>query len=226
MKVLSTLERDPRWGTRAQLITVQLLIDRGDLGTADGCCAQSSRNGQRNEASVGALFGRLSLSQGDPERAIDTLTFSLGARKVFPIPCWWRRSLRWPTRTRRNHTPESGDDPLEEFIDHHLTTQRCRKSLRAWMSFTGWNANPRRMSCSAGCETRRSPGQALAQWYFARSELRSGKQEEAIALLNRLRDLELHAPVVGRSDRAAGRTATREARLAGSDCGGGSSPET
>ena len=44
------------------------------------------------------------------------------------------------------------------------------------------------------------PRQALAQWYLARSALRSGDREKAIARLTQLRDSPVRLPSLGEAD--------------------------
>jgi tetratricopeptide (TPR) repeat protein len=197
MKVLSTLERDSRWGTRAQLITVQLLIDRGDLGTADGMlrAIKPQRATERSERRY--LFGRLSLSQGDPERAIDTLNVLVRRPEGVSHSLLVATLFALADAHTRNHTPESGDDPLEEFIDHHPNDAALPEIFARLDELYRLERKPSTNELQRWMRDPAQPRQALAQWYFARSELRSGKQEEAIALLNRLRDLELQLPSLG-----------------------------
>jgi tetratricopeptide (TPR) repeat protein len=197
IKLLSTLEKDPRWGTRAQLLTVQLMIDRGDLGTAEGMlrAIKPQRAIERSERRF--LFGRLSLSQGDPQRAIDTLNVLVRRPEGVSHSLLVATLFALAEAHTRNRSPESGDDPLEEFIDHYPNDDALPEIFARLDELYQLERKPSTNELQRWMRDPTQPRQALAQWYFARSELRSGKQEEAIALLNRLRDSELRLSSLG-----------------------------
>ncbi len=197
MRLLATLEKDPGWGTQAQLITAQLLIDRGDLHTAEGIlrAMKPQRSTERSERRY--LFGRLSLSQNDPERAIDTLTVLVRRPEGVSHPLLVATLFALAEAHTRNHTPESGDDPLEEFIDHHPNDEALPEIFARLDELYRLERKPSTNELQRWMRDPAQPRQVLAQWYFARSELRSGKQEEAIVLLNQLREAELQLPSLG-----------------------------
>ena len=197
MVLLSTLEKDPRWGTRAQLVTVQLLIDRGELGTAEGKlrAIKPQRATERSERRF--LLGRLSLGQGDPDRAIETLNVLVRRPEGVSHSLLVATLFALAEAHTRTHTVESGDDTLEEFIDHHPNDEALPEIFARLDELYRLERKPSTNELQRWMRDPAQPRQALAQWYFARSELRSGKQEEAIALLNQLRDSGLQLPSLG-----------------------------
>src|SRR5262249_16639544 len=123
IQLLSTLEKDAPFGTRAQLITVELLIDRGELARADRMLRslRPQRASERSERRF--LFGRLSLAQGNPERAIETLDVLVRRPEGVSHALLIATLFALADAHVKNHSPETGDDPLEEFIDHHPDDQ-------------------------------------------------------------------------------------------------------
>jgi outer membrane protein assembly factor BamD (BamD/ComL family) len=195
--LLASLEKDPHWGTRAQLITAQLLIDRGELSRADRIlrALKPQRATERSERRF--LFGRLSLAQGNPERAIETLDLLVRRPEGVSHALLVATLFALADAHTKNHTPETGDDPLEEFIDHHPDDQALPEIFARLDELYRLERKPSTNELQRWMRDPAQPRQVLAQWYFARSELRSGKQEEGIELLTRLRDTKIQLPSLG-----------------------------
>src|SRR5262249_29541522 len=192
-----TLEKDPHWATRAQLITVQLLIDRGELARADRMlrALKPQQAAERSERRF--LFGRLSLAQGNPERAVETLDLLVRRPEGVSHALFVATLFALADAHTKNHTPETGDDPLEEFIDHHPDDQALPEIFARLDELYRLERKPSTNELQRWMRDPAQPRQVLAQWYFARSELRSGKQEEGIELLTRLRDTKIQLPSLG-----------------------------
>ena len=108
------------------------------------------------------------------------------------------------------HTPETGDDALEEFIDHHPNDCALPAIFARLDELYRMERKPSTNELERWVHDPAQPRQALAQWYFARSALRSGDREKAIELLTQLRDSPAAPAVVRRSRSGIGAPAPRE----------------
>ena len=97
-------------------------------------------------------------------------------------------------------TPEAGDDALEEFIDHHPNDDALPAIFAKLDELYRMERKPSTNELQHWVRDPAQPRQALAQWYFARSALRAGDREKAIALLTQLRDSPVRLPSLGEAD--------------------------
>ncbi len=104
-------------------------------------------------------------------------------------------------RIPKAKTPETGDDALEEFIDHHPNDFALPEIFARLDELYQMERKPSTRELERWMRDPAQPRQALAQWYFARSEFRSGNREKAIELLTQLRDrLHCDLPSLGEAD--------------------------
>src|SRR5204863_9332967 len=84
--------------------------------------------------------------------------------------------------------PETGDDALEDLIEHHPTDSEL------WVIFEKLDELYRAERQASSQELSRwmndpaQPRRALAQWYFARAELRAGRRDAASSAYAKLRE--------------------------------------
>ena len=201
LQVLESLESFPRWRTRAKLGKAQLLLERGDLVAADRLLRDTKPQiaTERNEQRF--LLGRLNLAQGHPEKAIETLSvilkkpegFRIASRRYFlragRCPFAGQMSGKRRRRARRNSS-------IIALTIAALSGGFCP----IWTSSIGWSASHRRTNCERWCADPAQPRQVWLQWYLARSALRAGDREKAIALLTQLRDSPVRLPSLGEAD--------------------------
>ena len=197
--VLSELEKMPAWSTRAKLGRAQLLIENGAFPTADRLLREIKPQLPTERSERRFLFGRLSLAQGNTDRAIETL----GVLLKNPEGVSHRLLIATLFAVAEAHlmakTPEGGDDALEEFVDHHPDDSALPSILAQLDELYRQERKPSTNELQRWMADPAQPRQALAQWYFARSLLRSGNRERAVQLLTQLRDRPPHAPSLGRA---------------------------
>ena len=88
----------------------------------------------------------------------------------------------------RANTPESGDDFLEEFIEHHPDDEALSvPSLPSWTNFTSRNGGNPVMNSAAGRVIRRSRGALLPNGIWRGAELRLGHRDAALQPFRNLR---------------------------------------
>ncbi|MDQ3198456.1 MAG: tetratricopeptide repeat protein, partial [Verrucomicrobiota bacterium] len=86
---------------------------------------------------------------------------------------------------------------LEEFIDHHPNDSALPAIFSKLDELYRMERKPSTNELERWMHDPAQPRQALAQWYFARSVLRSGNRERAVALLTDLRDRNLKLSSLG-----------------------------
>ncbi len=178
MRLFSSLENTPRWSTRARLGLAQLLIELSDLKAADHLLRATKPQLSTERAERRFLFGRLNLAQGHPERAIETLAVILKNPEGVSHPLLVATLFGLADAHAQTHTPETGDDALEEFIDHHPNDIALPEIFARLDELYRMERKPSTRELERWMRDPAQPRQALAQWYFARSELRSGNRRK------------------------------------------------
>ncbi len=200
MRLFSSLENTPRWSTRAKLSLAQLLLERGDLNGADRLLRATKPQHSTERAERRFLFGRLNLAQGHSERAIETLAVILKNPEGVSHPLLVATLFSLADAHTQMHTPESGDDALEEFIDHHPNDSALPEIFARLDELYRMERKPSTRELARWMHDPAQPRQALAEWYFARSELRSGNREKAVELLTQLSQTGLRLPALGEAN--------------------------
>ncbi|HEY3601455.1 MAG TPA: tetratricopeptide repeat protein [Chthoniobacterales bacterium] len=198
--VLQSLERFPNWGTRAKLGIANLQLDKGELVAADHLLRETKPQQLTERSERRFLLGRLSLAQGNPGRAIETLSVILKRPEGVSHPLLIATLFTVADAHLETGTPEAGDDVLEQFIDHHPEDPALPAVFAKLDQLYQKERKPSTHELERWMRDSAQPRQALAQWYFARSELRSGNRDKAIALLAELGRGDVRAPSLGEAD--------------------------
>ena len=146
------------------------------------------------------MFGRLTLAQGHPDKAIETLTVILKKPEDVSHPLLIATLFSLADAHLQAKTPEAGDDALEEFIDHHPNDGALPAIFARLDELYRMERKPSTNELERWLRDPAQPRQALAQWYLARSRLRAGDREKAIELLTQLRDSAVRLPSLGEAD--------------------------
>ncbi len=199
-QVLRSLTNVPAWSTRAKLGESQLLIEKGDLGAADRLLRETKPQltTERNERRF--LLGQLNLAQGHAERAIETLSVILQRPEGVSHRLLISTLFLLTEAHIQAKLPESGDDALEEFIDHHPGDSALPAVFAGLDRLYQLERKPSTNELTRWMRDPAQPRQALAQWYFARSRLRAGDREKAVTLLSQLRDTAINLPALGEAN--------------------------
>jgi TolA-binding protein len=200
MRVLKSLEGVTQWSTRAKLGKAQLMLEQDDLAAADHLLRETKPQlaTERNERRF--LFGRLNLAQGHFEKAIETLSVILKNPEGVSHRLLLATLFALAEAHVKENTPEGGDDPLEEFIDHHPNDGALPAIFARLDELYRMERKPSTNELERWFRDPAQPRQALAQWYLARSRLRAGDRESGIQLLTQLRDSSLHLDSLGEAD--------------------------
>ena len=198
--VLRSLERVPAWSAWAKLGIADLLIDERQLSAAERLLRETRPQRSMARAERRFLLGRLSLAQGNAPRAIETLSVILQRPEGVSHPLLIATLFTLAEAHLQTRTPEGGDDALEEFIDHHPNDPVLPEIFAKLDQLYQKERKPSTNELERWMRDPAQPRQALSQWYFARSELRSGKRDEAIALLTQVGQNGMRAPSLGETD--------------------------
>lgn len=199
-KRYSSLENDPKWSVRARLRISLLMMERGDVVGADHLLRETKPQAitERNEKRF--LIGQLHLQQGRPEKAIETLSVILKRPEGVSHSLLIATLFKLADAHLAAKTPEGGDDALEDFIDHRPNDAALPAVFAKLDELYASERKPSTNELEHWSHDAAQPRQVLAQWYLARSALRSGNQEKAIALLVQVRDSAVRLTALAEAD--------------------------
>jgi len=194
------LQSNPKWTVRVRLRLAQLLIARGDLVAANQLLREIKPQAttERNEKRF--FFGQLNFVQGHFEKAIETWSVILKKPEGVSHSLLLATLFGLADAHLKAKTPESGDDALEEFIDHRPNDTALAAVFAKLDELYRMERKPSTNELERWENDPAQPRQALAQWYLARSALRSGDREKAIARLTQLRDSSVRLASLGEAD--------------------------
>ncbi len=200
VRVLQSLESSPPWTTRAKLGQAQLLLERGNLNAADRLLRETKPQLATERSERRFLLGRLSLAQGHSAKAIETLNVLLKNPEGVSHRLLVATLFVLADAHVQEKTPESGDDALEDFIDHHPNDSALPSVFARLDELYRMERKPSTNELERWLRDPAQPRQALAQWYLARSRLRAGDQESAIELLTHLRESGVRSVSLGEAN--------------------------
>lgn len=197
LRLLTALRHDPRWQVRATLGAAALLIDRGDLAAADHAlrAIKPERAADRNARRF--LFGRIQLAEKNPGRAIEVWSVILQRPEGVPHPLLVATLLAIGDAHLQAKSPARGDDVLEEFIDHHPADEALPEIFAKLDELYRAEEKPSPNELERWVRDQAEPRRSLARWYLARSQLRGGDRDGALATLLPLRESALVLPSLG-----------------------------
>jgi TolA-binding protein len=196
LQVFALLLGDQQWNDRAQLRSIELLLEKGDTAGARRILDKTRPAALGDKKEKRYLQGRLEAQLNHHERALELY------QTILRRPEGATRAVLIATLSAiaESHlqlqTPEAGDDALEDFIEHHPTDpelppifdkldQLYRAERQASTQELGrWSNDPAQ------------PRRALAQWHLARAELRAGRREAARSAYLKLREGHAQLPAL------------------------------
>jgi outer membrane protein assembly factor BamD (BamD/ComL family) len=196
LQVYARLLGDQQWNDRAQLRSIELLLEKNDIAGARRILDKTRPAALADKKEKRYLQGRLEAQLNHHERAVELYQTILrrpeGATRAVLIATLCANA----ESHLQLQTPEGGDDALEEFIEHHpidpelpVVFEKLDQLYRAerqasTQELSRWTNDPG--------EPRRS----LAQWYLARAELRAGRREAALRAYASLREGRVALPAL------------------------------
>ncbi|HEY2614649.1 MAG TPA: tetratricopeptide repeat protein, partial [Chthoniobacterales bacterium] len=196
LKRFALLFSDERWKERAELRSIELLLDKQDNAGARRLLDKTKPDALANKKEKRFLQGRLEAQLNHRERALELF------RTIFRRPEGATRAVLIATlcaaaeTNLQLKTPEAGDDPLEDFIEHYPTDPALPTIFAKLDQLYRAEPAPSTQELSRWANDSVQPRRALAQWYLARSELRAGRSENASRIFGLLRREHLKVPAL------------------------------
>lgn len=186
--VFAPLLSDPQWKDRAQLRSIEIFLDKHDKAGARRLLDKARPASLADKKEKRYLQGRLEAELDHHERAIELYQTILrtpeGASRAVLIAtlCAVAES------SLQLQTPETGDDGLEDFVEHHPTDPELPTIFAKLDQLYRAERQPSSQELGRWANDSPQPRRSLAQWYLARSELRAGRRESARRAYAKLRD--------------------------------------
>lgn len=190
---LDTLRTNERWSVRAQLRSVELLLDTQNTGRAARLLqsVQAKAPAERKERRF--LSARIALAQGKRSRAIELFASILKAPQGATHSLLLATLVGIADAHLQSNAPGAGDDFLEEFVEHHPSDPDLPKVFAKLDQLYSAERTQARHELGRWSNDDAQPRRALSLWYLARAELRMGHVDLALEAFQQLRGN--HAPV-------------------------------
>jgi outer membrane protein assembly factor BamD (BamD/ComL family) len=185
---LTTLIGDKGWKTRARLRAAELFLDKSDTDNARRLLDEVNPRASTERKQRRFLRARLELIQHHPERAIGTFESLVKRPEGVSHPVVLTALFGIADAHLQLKTPESADDFLEDFIEHHPHDEDLSKIFAKLDELYRAERKPVRVELEKWTREHEQPRRAFALWYLARIELRAGHRERALQLFSNLRN--------------------------------------
>ena len=188
LRVLAFLFNEPQWNDRAQLRSIELLLDKRDNAGARRLLdkARPAALGDKKEKRY--LQGRLQAQLDNHARAVELYQTVVRRPESVSRAVFVATLCAIADSYLQLRRPASGDDALENFVEHYPTDPelptifaKLDQLYRAERQFSN-------QELSRWANDSIQPRRSLAQWYLARSELRAGRRDGARRAYSRLRE--------------------------------------
>jgi TolA-binding protein len=196
LKVFALLLSDPAAKDRAELRSVELMLDKQDTTGARRILDKTRPTALADKKEKRFLQGRLEAQLNHRERALELFQTILrrpeGASRAVLIATLCAVG----ETSLRLKTPETGDDPLEDFVEHHPADPELPTIFKKLDQLYRAQRTPSNQELRRWANDPIQPRRALAQWYLARSELRAGRRENATRVFGEMRATHVQSPAL------------------------------
>lgn len=196
LQIYSLLLGDVQWNDRAQLRSIELLLEKNDVQGARRILDKARPTALGDKKEKRYLQGRLEAQVNHHERAIELY------QTVLRRPEGATRAVLVATlcAIAESHlqleTPEAGDDSLEDFIEHHATDPELPAIFAKLDQLYRAERQASTQELSRWANDPAQPRRSLAHWFLARAELRAGRREGAKQAYARLRESRIPLPAL------------------------------
>ena len=187
LQTLSVLFRDPKWNVRAQLRAAELYLDKNDAANARRLLEKTQPTTVAEKKERHFLRGRLELGLQRPDRAIGTFDSILKQSDGATHETLTAILFALADTHIQLGTPETGDDALENFIEHHPYDVDLARIFAKLDQLYRAERKPSRTELDRWARDQAQPRRAFAQWYLARFDLRVGRRDRAVDSFTALR---------------------------------------
>lgn len=196
LQTLASLTSDARWKLRAQLGSVELLVEQRDPAGASRLLDSLEPRTAAEKKERRLLRGRIAAAENHPEKAAELFASILKSPEGAPHSVLTADLFAIADAHLQMGTPEAGDDFLEAFIDRHPTDEELPLIFAKLDQLYAAERKQSRHEYSRWSKDPAQPRRALAQWYLAKVELRLARPEAAEQILEQLRVTHTGAPFV------------------------------
>ena len=196
LKKFSALIRNPDRNVAAQLRTAELFLDKSDAGNAKRLLDKAQPKSVSEKKLRHLLRARLEMVLHRPERAIPVFESLLKKSEEAPHAVLTAALFGLADAHLQLNTPESGDDTLEDFIEHHphdVDLARIFAKLDELYRAERKSSPAELERWARGPE---QPRRGLARWYLARLHLRAARRDRALQIFSDLRNDRGKSPVL------------------------------
>ena len=181
LRVLAMLFEDERWALRARFRATELLLDKHDPVSAGNMLAKAQPQSLLEKQERRFLRGRIETELKRPEKALALFETILKKTEQADHSLVIATLFAIADVHRQLKTPEAADDVLEEFIEHHPADPAIGEIFRKLDQVYQTERKPSRSELSRWSHDPAQPRRAFAQWYLARTDLRAGNRDAAMA---------------------------------------------
>ncbi len=178
LAVLRALARDPKWTAQTGLRMSELLLQKRDEVGATRVLQAIAPEAVAEKKERRLLRGRIE-ARRNRDNAIDLYD------SILKNPSGATHSVLVATLFAiaqahlQSHTPEAGDNFLEEFIEHHPADEDLPALFAKLDQLYAAQATPSAQELRRWSNDPAQPRRGFAQWYLARHELRLDHRERA-----------------------------------------------
>jgi lipopolysaccharide biosynthesis regulator YciM len=184
---LLTLFRDPSWNVRAQLRAAEIYLDKSDPANARRLLERAQPKTLAEKKERHFLRGRLELALRRPDRALANFESILKQPEGATHETLTAVLFALADTHLQQNTPETGDDALENFIEHRPSDVALARIFAKLDELYRAERKPSRAELDRWTRDPAEPRRAFAQWYLARFDLRIGRRDRALESFAALR---------------------------------------
>jgi len=186
-QLFAFLFSDPKWAERAQLRSVELLLEKKETENARRLLNKARPVALGDKKEKRYLQGRVEAQMDNHQRAIELY------RTILRTPEGTSRAVLVATLCANAEanlllgTPEAGDDAIEDFIEHHGADLELPMVFEKLDQLYAAERQASTQELGRWANDPVQPRKSLAQWYLARNELRAGRRDAALRMFLRFR---------------------------------------
>ena len=196
LQTFALLFSDSQWKDRAELRSVELLLDKQDNAAARRLLDKTRPRALGDKKLKRFLQGRVEAQLNHRERAIELFQTIVRRPESASRAVLIATLCAIAEANLQLGTPENGDDPLEDFIEHHPTDPELPAIFQKLDQVYRAERQPSSQELSRWARDPIQPRRALAQWHLARGELRAGHRDNALRIFGQLRADSARLPIL------------------------------
>src|SRR5947207_6487416 len=196
LQLFAALLGDPQWNDRAQLRSIELLLEKRDNAGARRILDKARPASLSDKKEKRYLQGRLEAQLNHHERAVELYQTILRRPEGTSRAGLIATLCAMPESHLQLQTAETGDDPLEDFIEHHPTDPELPAVFEKLDQLYQAERQASSQELSRWANDSAQPRRALAEWYLARAEFRAGRREAAARAYAKLREDRAQLPAL------------------------------